>query len=366
VGGADVSSLAGGEPVTAYWLMLLVPMLAGLSPWKAKGTLSNLQWFLYGALLIFIIGLRHKVGGDWDNYIGNFIGLEGVSFSEAITVQSVSHDFAYETIHWFSLNYLNGIYSTNLICAVIFVAGLLRVCKNMPFPWLALVISIPYLVIVVAMGYTRQGVAIGFIMWGLIDLINGKKIRFYIMVLLAVLFHKTSLFMLPIGFLYGNSIRNWKDMLLFTGLFVVAFIAFVADQLQNLLYQYVTNSELESSGAFIRVLMNVFAALNFLYFRKVWREKYDDAALWMIFSIASLIMLPLTFVSSTSIDRMALYFLPMQLVILSRIPVLITDRYNRTLFILGVLFLYIGALFVWLNFGSFSSSWIPYNNLLFN
>jgi len=56
----------------------------------------------------------------------------------------------------------------------------------------------------------------------------------------------------------------------------------------------------------------------------------------------------------------------MQLVILSRIPVLITDRYNRTLFILGVLFLYIGALFVWLNFGSFSSSWIPYNNLLFN
>lgn len=351
--------------MTTYWLMMLVPMVAGISPWKAKGTLPNIQWFLYGLFLLLIIGLRHEVGGDWGNYIDNYAGLKGVPFFDAITVKSVSSDYAYEAIHWFSLNYLNGIYSTNLICAAFFIAGLLRVCKNMPFPWLALVVSIPYLVIVVAMGYTRQGVAIGFIMWGLVDLMNGKQIRFYFMVLLGMLFHKTALFMLPVGFLYGNTIRNFKDLLLFLLLFAIAFVAFVADQIQNLLFQYVTNSELESSGAFIRVLMNVFAAIVFLNFRKAWGKKYTDGALWMIFSIASLIMLPLTLVSSTSIDRMALYFLPMQFVILSKTPILITSTYNRTLFILSVLFLYIGAMFVWLNFGSYSGGWLPYRNLLF-
>ena len=159
--------------MTVYWLMLLVPMLAGLSPWKAKGALPNLQWFLYGALLVLIIGLRHEVGGDWINYIENYKSLEGISFSDALQENMVRQNHGFGVIHWFSLNYLNGIYTTNVVCAAIFVAGLLRMCKNMPIPWLALAVSIPYLVIVVATGYTRQAAAIGFIMWGLIDLMNG-------------------------------------------------------------------------------------------------------------------------------------------------------------------------------------------------
>ena len=147
--------------MTIYWLMLLVPMLAGISPWVAKGALPKLKWFLYGALLILIIGLRHEVGGDWSNYIENYAGLESLSFSNALQQPMVVQDLGYGVVYWFSLNYLNGIYATNLVCAAIFVAGLLRVCKNMPLPWLALAVSIPYLVIVVATGYTRQAAANG-------------------------------------------------------------------------------------------------------------------------------------------------------------------------------------------------------------
>ena len=352
--------------MTTYWLMLLVPVLAGLSPWKAKGALPNFQWFLYAVILIVIIGLRHEVGGDWASYIAGYAGLEGLSIFQAMTVGDFSKDIGYGAIHWFSVNYLNGIYFTNLVCAAIFVAGLLRVCKSMPIPWLALAVSIPYLVTVVAMGYTRQAAAIGFIMLGLTDLMNGKQIRFYAMVLLGALFHKTALFILPIGFLYCNSLRNLKNVFLFTVLFTVAFFAFLADRIGDLLYNYVIDTGgMESSGAFIRVVMNVFAALVFLYFRKVWAERYSDASLWTIFSVVSLIMLPLTFVISTTIDRMALYFIPMQLVIFSRTPLFITSTYNRTLFILSILFLYVAALFIWLNFGQFSKYWLPYQNILF-
>ncbi len=352
--------------MTIYWLMLLVPMLAWISPWVAKGALPKLQWFLYWALLIFIIGLRHEVGGDWSNYIDNYGGFENLSISEALQNTMVIQDLGFGIVHWLSSNYLNGIYTTNLVCAAIFVAGLVRVCKNMPLPWLALAVSIPYLVIVVATGYTRQAAAIGFIMWGLIDLMNGKQVKFYAMVMLGVLFHKTALFMLPIGFLYANSLGNLKNLILFTLFFVLAFFAFLAEHIARLTYYYVQDTQgMESSGAVIRVGMNVASSIVFLYFRKLWAKRYSDSGLWMIFSVTTLIMFPLAFVSSTFVDRMALYLLPMQVVILSRIPILITSTYNRTLFILSVLFLYIGVLFVWLNFGQFSSHWLPYQNVLF-
>ncbi|NHQ59221.1 EpsG family protein [Chlorobium sp. BLA1] len=358
--------MAGGKPMTTYWLMFLVPMLAGLSPWKAKGALPNVQWFLYGFLLIFILGLRHEVGGDWSNYIDNFTWLKEYKFLEVISFSNLSLDLGYLIVYWFSLHYLNGIYATNIICAAIFVSGLLRVCREMPIQWLALCVAIPYLVIVVAMGYTRQAAAIGFIMWGLIDLIKGRQIRFYIMVLLGSLFHKTAFLMLPVGFLYTNSLRNLKDLIIFIILFGIAFLAFLADRIANLVHFYITDTGgMESSGAFIRVMMNVISASVFIYFRKAWAERYDDGKLWLIFSVVSIVMLPLTIVISTTIDRMALYFLPMQLVILSRTPSLIKSTYVRTLFILSVLFLYIGALFVWLNFGTHSSNWLPYQNLFF-
>ena len=345
--------------------MLLVPMLAGISPWVAKGALPKLQWFLYGALLILIIGLRHEVGGDWSNYIENYEIVQGLSFSDALQRNMVYQSYGYGVLYWFSLNYLNGIYTTNLVCAAIFVAGLLRVCKNMPLPWLALAVSIPYLVIVVATGYTRQAAAIGFIMWGLIDLMNGNQVKFYVMVMFGVLFHTTALFMLPIGFLYANSLSNLKNLILFTLFFVIAFAGFIAEQISSMVYNYVENTgDMKSSGAVIRVAMNVASSLVFLYFRKLWAERYKDRGLWMIFSVTTLIMFPLAFVSSTFVDRMALYLLPMQLIIFSRSPILITGVYNRTLFIVIVLFIYIGALFIWLNFGQHSNNWLPYQNIL--
>jgi len=352
--------------MTTYWLMLIIPVLAGLSPWKAKGALPYVQWFLYGAFLIAIIGLRYQVGGDWLNYIENYTSMQGLTFSDFLMKRTLTGDFGYLIIHWYSLNFLNGIYSTNLICAAVFVAGLLRVCKHMPVPWLSLSLAIPYLVIVVAMGYTRQSAAIGFIMWGLIDLMNGKQVKFYVMVMLGVLFHKTALFMLPVGFLHANSLSNLKNLILFTLFFVLAFAGFMAEHIERMAYYYVEDTQgMESSGAVIRVAMNVASSIVFLYFRKLWAERYNDVGLWMIFSVATLIMFPLAFVSSTFVDRMALYLLPMQLVILSRTPILIKSVYNRTLFILIVLFLYIGALFVWGNFGQNSSYWLPYQNILF-
>ena len=185
--------------MSIYWTIFILPILFGISKIKVDNNIKNLLFFIFGLILVVIIGFRHEVGGDWARYISIYEFHTGTELDFS---NFKSGDYAYELIVWFSNNYLNGIYSTNFICSIFFVAGLFRFCRAMPMQWVALFVSIPFLVVVVSMGYTRQAVAIGFLMWGLVDLMNGKRILFVVSVLIASLFHITAVVMLPIALLY--------------------------------------------------------------------------------------------------------------------------------------------------------------------
>ena len=349
-----------------YWAILFLPALFAVHPIKFDSDLRNIAFFLTGISLVILIGFRHEVGGDWYRYIDTAYGIQkGVSFDFS---SFYTGDYAYRLIHWISVNYLNGIYATNLICAVFFVAGLLRFSRAMSIPWMALFVSIQFLVIVVSMGYTRQAAAIGFLMWGLVDLINGKNIRFYVLVIIGSLFHFTSLIMLPIGLMYNikNNRIQFILLLLVIILSGMAIYALFLRQIDHMIYYYLTIKFHHSDGAVVRVFMNFFAAVVFFIFYKKYKKNFNDRKLWLIFSVVSIILLPLAFSYSTFVDRIAIYFLPLQLVVFSRVPILMESPYNRTIFILGVILIYFSALFVWLNFGNFSSFWLPYQNVLLN
>ena len=349
-----------------YWAILFLPALFAVHPIKFDSDLRNIAFFLTGISLVILIGFRHEVGGDWYRYIDTAYGIQkGVSFDFS---SFDTGDYAYRLIHWISVNYLNGIYATNLICAVFFVAGLLRFSRAMSIPWMALFVSIQFLVIVVSMGYTRQAAAIGFLMWGLVDLINGKNIRFYVLVIIGSLFHFTSLIMLPIGLMYNikNNRIQFILLLLVIILSGMAIYALFLRQIDHMIYYYLTIKFHHSDGAVVRVFMNFFAAVVFFIFYKKYKKNFNDRKLWLIFSVVSIILLPLAFSYSTFVDRIAIYFLPLQLVVFSRVPILMESPYNRTIFILGVILIYFSALFVWLNFGNFSSFWLPYQNVLLN
>jgi len=65
--------------------------------------------------------------------------------------------------------------------------------------------------------------------------------------------------------------------------------------------------------------------------------------------------------SSTVLDRIGLYLLPLQIVVFVHVPDILGRMVgHKTFWIAAVLLYYAAVLFVWLNFASHSGAWIPY------
>ena len=86
--------------------------------------------------------------------------------------------------------------------------------------------------------------------------------------------------------------------------------------------------------------------------------------LWGIFALISIVCIPLVFVASTDVDRMALYLIPLQLVVWARFPEIVNGRIERTSAILIVVMFYALVQFTWLVYGNHAYCWVPYDNLL--
>jgi hypothetical protein len=316
----------------------------------------NLVWQLTFILIALFIGLRHEVGGDWFNYI---------QLMDIIKVKSIydvifGSDPFYGLLNWIFGYSEIGPYVINLICGFIFTYGLFVFCRSQPQPWLALAVSIPYLITVVAMGYTRQGVAIGVVLTGLVFLQNNKLLKFFICIFIAVAFHKSAIILLPLAIFSGKKhIYSIIGIILFG---ILLFYIFVYEYLNSLFSGYITD-QYESSGALVRILMNAFPALLFLVFRKRFKLSYNLESFWSWMSITALFLIIILFISpsSTAVDRIALYWIPLQLFVFSRLPDAMGKNLNIQYQYLFIIFVYSLLIFyVWLFHAQHRESWIPY------
>jgi hypothetical protein len=312
---------------------------------------------LYFFLLLLMVGWRHQVGGDWGNYLPTIDAALQQSFTEAM---GQNGDVAYKALTWLSAHAGAGIYGVNLVCALVFAFGLMVFCQNSPRPWLSLAVAVPYLTIVVAMGYTRQGVAIGLVMLGLVELDKGSTVKFVGWVVLAALFHKTALILIPMAIFVGR--KNWVAL---AGVLLTAFLMFfflLAEYVDNLIAGYITD-QYASSGAAVRIAMNAVPAVVFLVFRKRFHLTDAQKTFWTWMSIGGLAFIGLLAVSpsSTAVDRVALYWIPLQLYVWSRWPAAMARTHTAQLpWVVGVLMYSLAVQYVWLFYADHSHLWVPY------
>lgn len=341
------------------WGLLALNAWGGSRRWSQATVVALLLFFT------LLIGLRNEVGGDWLNYLAYVDHQQGAPFAEIFA----SDDLGYALFNWFGANWGGDIFLVNSLSALIFSVGLLQFCRAQPRPWLALALAFPYLVIVVAMGYSRQGVAIGLEFLALLALERGRLLWFIAWIALAATFHKTVLVLmvLPVSTL-NPSLRFGQ--LIRLGLVVVAgfglYNSLLAESLESFQKGYL-DAYYQSQGALIRVILCVLPSLVFLLARRRFGLSSDQLRIWSFLSLialASAVGLALS-TSSTAVDRISLYLIPLQIFVGSRLPdtrlfLISPDRWNQLLIGFSL-----AVMLIWLLFGTYRAWWVPYRNLLF-
>jgi hypothetical protein len=341
-----------------YWIMFLVPAFAAVAPLRASPQLRELLWALLGLILIVLIGLRFEVGGDWIPYLRKFESTESQPLSQSLSL----YEPAYSFLSWVSARIGGGIYLVNLICGSVLVCGLVRFIKRQPYPWLALVIAIPYLVIVVAMGYTRQSAAIGFEFLAIVALLDKRFGLFLTYVFLGSLFHRSAALLMPLGLITNQT--DWSRFFWAVVSFSLVFAVFTIQTFLSLWSNYV-EGDVNSAGGSIRIAMNAVPAILMICYGTKISPDESERTLWMGFAVLSIICVPLVFIASTAVDRIALYFIPIQIYVLSRLPILFKDKLIRTVIVIAIVMYYALVEFVWLNFSPYAQGHVPYRFLLF-
>lgn len=347
-----------------YWLLFLVPAYWAMSRLKpipqTALTAQRDRWpHIWRGLFIFLtlmIGLRHEVGGDWSEYLEMLDSYTGTSVREY-----GFQDPAFILFNWLAVNTGLGIYLLNLLSASFFSWGLLVFCRAQPRPWLALAVAVPYLITVVAMGYTRQGVAIGIAMVAMTALGQGSTLRFVLWIALAATFHKSAVILIPLAVLAQTQRRIFT--LLWVGVAGFTLFALMLQEAMSFLMGGYIEGEMQSSGAAIRIAMNALPAALFLIFRKRFHLTLEQRSFWTWMSWSALLLVVALKVSpsSTAVDRIALYWIPLQLFVLSRLPNALGRRDGKnTVWVYAVVAYSATVHFVWLFYADTAFAWLPY------
>lgn len=349
--------------MAAYWTLFGI-WAVGAIQFARKHAIRGDKFLFVVALLLTagLIGLRFEIGGDWHQYLELYELMYFQPLFEALRVT----DPGYAFFNWAGAQVDWGVWFPNLVCALIFCIGLGRLAKDQPNPWLAMLVAVPYLIIVVAMGYTRQAAAIGILCYALVGASERNIIRLIVSAAVAGMFHKTAVLMLLV-LLAPVISRRFLLGAIGTLMFAAFFYFFLSSVQDRLVTNYVQGSY-DSQGAGVRIAMNVVAGAVMLFFRARMGFNPYQKTFWTINALLSVVSaIALYYLeSSTGVDRIALFLIPLQIVTFSRLPYALSASREKALpsLIFVVMAYSFTVQYVWLNYADNAKSWVPYKNYL--
>jgi hypothetical protein len=201
-------------------------------------------------------------------------------------------------------------------------------------------------------------------MLAIVQYTRGATLRTAICIAIAVSFHTSAIIFAPI-FALAVARRGVGATLLIACLGLVLFYDFYEGVL--LLVSRYTEETFTATGAVPRLLLNMIPALLYLAFRRRFARNAPELRLWTIFSLlACMAVVLLLFLKSSLIaDRLGLYVSPIQIFVLSRLPVVFSsDRRPSLALLCAVLAYSLVVDVVWLTYGTWGPYWLPYKNFL--
>ena len=307
------------------------------------------------ALALFV-GLRWEIGPDWPTYRALFRYLHDDSFGEVIGKSDPGFRSLVMVLQWQHAPF----WVLNLIGACIFSFGLARFCMTLPNPWLGVLVAVPYLVIVIGMSAFRQATAIGFIFLALSDMGTKPLWKSILWVLVASLFHASAFVVAVLIALSYSRSRIQAALVLLASSIPAYYVLF--GTFDAYLKRY-GQHRIDSGGVAFRVAMNAIPALILLIRGSKHFSPRGEEAFWRALAILSIALIPaLLYVkSTTAIDRLSIYAIPLQILVLSGVPGQFSTSSATRVYPVMIIAAYSAAtLLVYLALGTHAQYYLPY------
>lgn len=358
--------------MTMYWTMFVLfalaaftfnPAVAGHPQHPQARKVTSFAPALAAIFLIVVVGLRYRVGGDWHNYELDF---DRSHYETLGSLLSQRKEPGYAFAVWLAATLGTGLWLVNLILAIPFCWGLMRLCRQQPNPWLSLLVATPFLIIVIGMGFSRQAAALGFLMAGLALFIEtGSLWGFVLLAFAGSFFHRTVLVFVPIVII-ATGRSKFVSLLLCIVVVILIYFTVISSSIEYYSQGYL-QGRFDAAGATVRVLMNILPAVIVLLAKDRFYRSPREKMVWRTFAILALLSgaAILLVTSSVIVDRLAMYLIPLQMFVLGRLPIVASANGQPSIaWRMGVIGYSAAVLFVWLNYGHYSGGWLPYQNYL--
>ncbi|MFM5949476.1 MAG: EpsG family protein [Novosphingobium sp.] len=349
-----------------YWILLAFPALMAIAyPVSADrartGPAQGLALAFFLVLYTGIAALRFETGGDWLTYDLLYDDIRTDTFAHALSVT----DPLYGLLNWIGAETGLGIYFVNAVCGWVLSYGVVKVALRFREPWLAITMAVPYLLIVVGLGYVRQGAAIGVILLAIASFDQSKPLRTLIYLMVAMAFHATAVVTLPM-FTYAVTARHKMLGVLIAVLGVAVFYLLLAPRIEVFEAGYVAN-EYDSGGTLTRLLMSLIPSLLLLLRWRNFGTSVRVRSVWVSIAIANFAALAALGLvsSSTAVDRIALFFSPIQIAVMGEFRSLVPLARRFTIPTrLALIAVAAMVQVVWLVYATHAEFWVPYRSVL--
>lgn len=333
---------------------------AAQPPFRASRRLSL---YLFGLAIFIFVGFRDNVGTDWSRYLDIYHYI-----SAARLFRSTIHtDIGFYLINWVAAALSVGFYGVTAFCAAVLAWGLISFAKQTPYPWISITIAMPHVVNVMAMDHIRQSTALGFALFAMSNMLRGRPLMYVLFIIVASLFHKSAIILLPLAFVSSN--RKRSLIYLSAVVFIASFYYLVLADAATVYEDRYISQEYEARGSLIRLLQNVPPAVIYITMWRRFKLRSEVMYFWMIIAVFALLLPVLLFIvpSSAAIDRLGKLIIPLQMFVYSYMIVVFKHEVLYRAYIVAALGLYcILVQTVWFYYSDIAHDfWLPYRTVLF-
>lgn len=300
--------------------ILLAPIVSGIykTPIDKSDKTKKTYLIACGIILFLMIALRDKGLGSGDStaYYNNWVKLSGISFSALQDFMKLSD---MESGYLFSVWCLSRIFPSAqyvfVLTGLLFSVSICRtIYRNSEDSMLSMEICICLGLYTFMIQGLRQAIAISICLFAIECCKNRKLLRFLALILLAYLFHRSSLVFLPVYFLYGFkfNVKTKIGMVMFAGVLLIfsPVLVMYGNQLMDREY-----FDTVDSGAVVAMLIYIiilFTAFVFLNEKNTDRDK----TFFIFMTVLGVSFYIMRYIGAQAMERISYYFLIGQAIVL--------------------------------------------------